>query len=140
MIQGTGSGVGKSLRRALFDAVGLFPEVPRGGDVVFVRRVIDALSPDAVRYAPGAVVEHLEMTGAPAWLRKMFVYGRSSRYYRATAAARTLTRAERLELFRRTVRAQRCSAADRARLFLLLAAGVALHMLGRWSAGQPRRA
>ena len=72
-----------AIRRALIEGVGSFEEVARGADVVFVRRVAEALGPGAVRYAPDAVVEHLEMTGATAWLRKMFIYGRSSRYYRA---------------------------------------------------------
>jgi glycosyltransferase involved in cell wall biosynthesis len=129
-----------AVRRALFDSVGPFEGVDRGGDVVFVRRVVEALCPGAVRYAPDAVVEHLEMTDARVWLRKMFIYGRSSRYYRAMPAARTLSGAERLDLFRRTVRDQRCALADRARLFALLAAGVALHLLGRWSSADPRRA
>jgi hypothetical protein len=128
-----------AVRRALFDSVGPFEEVDRGADVVFVHRVAAALCPGAVRYAPDAVVEHLEMTDARAWLRKMFIYGRSSRYYRVAPAARTLSGAERLDLFRRTVRDQRCVLADRARLFALLAAGVALHLLGRWSAAEPRR-
>jgi glycosyltransferase involved in cell wall biosynthesis len=128
-----------AVRRALFDSVGPFEEVDRGADVVFVRRVAAAVCPGAVRYAPGAVVEHLEMTDARAWLRKMFIYGRSSRYYRVAPAARTLSGAERLDLFRRTVRDQRCVLADRARLFALLAAGLALHLLGRWSGAEPRR-
>jgi hypothetical protein len=42
------------------------------------------------------------MTGPATWLRKMFIYGRSSRYYRAGTATRTLTRGERLALFRST--------------------------------------
>ena len=129
-----------AVARALFDSIGVFAEVDRGADVVFVRRACQALGPDAIRYVPEAVVEHLEMTGARVWLRKMFVYGRSSRYYRATPATRTLTGAERLDLFRRTVRGEGCALAECARLFALLAAGVALHLLGRWSATGPRGA
>ena len=123
-----------AVRREVIDAVGPFEEVARGADVVFVRRAAEALGPDAVRYVPGALVEHLEMTGAGAWLRKMFIYGQSSRYYRAAPAARALTGAERLRLFRATVGGMRGGIADRARLFALLSAGVALHRLGRWSA------
>ena len=80
------------------------------------------------------------MTGADAWLRKMFIYGRSSRYYRAAPAARALARAERRSLFRATVGSLRCGVADRARLFALLSAGVILHQLGRWGAGPIERA
>jgi hypothetical protein len=62
----------------------------------------------------------------------MFIYGRSSRYYRAAPAARMLTRSERIELFRRTIRSEQCSLSDRARLFTALALGVGLHLVGRW--------
>jgi hypothetical protein len=120
-------------------SVGSFAEVERGADVVLVRRVAEAMSPAAVRYAPGAVVEHLEITGTLAWLRKMFIYGRSSRYYRAAPGARMLTRAERLDLLRRTIRAECCSLTDRARLFAALSLGVALHLAGRWSAVEAPR-
>ena len=126
--------------RAVFESLGRFDEVERGADVVFVRRVAEALGPGTVRYVPEAIVEHLEMTDARVWLRKMFIYGRSSRYYRAAAATRVLTRAERFEVFRRTIRAERFTFPDRARLLALLTAGVALHVLGSWSAARVRRA
>jgi glycosyltransferase involved in cell wall biosynthesis len=128
------------VRRTLLDSVGPFAEVERGADVVFVRRVAETLSPAAVRYAPDAVVEHLEMTGALTWLRKMFIYGRTSRYYRAAPGPRMLTRSERIELFRRTIRSERCSLSDRARLFTALGLGVGLHLVGRWSAVEAPRA
>ena len=92
-----------AVRRGLFDRVGPFDEVARGADMVLVSRAARALGPGVVRYLPDAVVEHLEMTGPATWLRKMFIYGRSSRYYRAGTATRNLTTGERLALFRRTV-------------------------------------
>jgi glycosyltransferase involved in cell wall biosynthesis len=123
-----------AVRRAVFERVGRFDEVARGADVVFVRRVVDAESPDAVRYEATAVVEHLEIGSVWAWWRKMFIYGRSSRYYRSGPPTRALTNRERREVLRGTIRARGLSIAARALLSLLLGVGVGLHLVGRWTA------
>ena len=121
-------------RRAVFERLGAFDEVARGADVVFVRRAVDAYSPDAVRYCPAAVVEHLEIVSVWAWWRKMFIYGRTSWFYRSDPPTRALTNEERREVLRRTIRAERLSIAPRALLFAVLAIGVGLHLIGRWTA------
>jgi glycosyltransferase involved in cell wall biosynthesis len=129
-----------AVRRTVFDRLGPFAESARGEDVVFVRRVVDAYSLDAVRYAPDAAVEHLEITGLWTWSRKMFIYGRSSWYYRAgPPTTRALTNEERREVLGRTFRAQGYSVGTRALLFILLGLGVALHLIGRWTAFGIRR-
>jgi len=120
-----------AVRRTAFDALGPFPEGARGGDVVLVRRAVDAYGTNAVRYEPRMVVRHLEITSHGAWIRKMFVNGRTASVYRPVVATRSMTEAERAEVFRRTIRRHGFSRAQSGLLFLLLAAGVAAHRLGR---------
>jgi glycosyltransferase involved in cell wall biosynthesis len=122
-----------AVRRAVFETVGPFREVARGGDVILARRVVDVYAVDAVRYVPQAFVEHLEITGSWVWYRKMFTYGRTARTYHPLVSTRSLTSGERREVLRRTVQRRGYSRATSALLFVLLALGVGAHLLGRWT-------
>lgn len=126
-------------RRSILNAVGPFREVARGGDVILVRRAVDAYGVGSVRYEPQAVVQHLEVTGPGVWIRKMFIYGRTTRRYRPIVPTRSMTAAERSEVFRRTVRRHGYSRPKSAVLFMLLVAGVGAHLLGRWTAPKERK-
>lgn len=118
-------------RRELFDRLGPFPEIPRGGDVLFVRRVVENNGAAVVRYSSCILIRHLEVSGIWDWLRKMFIYGRTIRRNGPGASNRVLSAAEQTEVFRRTVRRRNYSPGKSAMLFTLLAMGVAAHWLGR---------
>ena len=117
-------------RRELFAQVGLFDERPRGADVIFVRRVIALHGTRAVRYQPGAIVEHLEMDSLNAYLRKAFVYGGSARLYAALAPPPALRLLQRLALWSQTARAGALGSAEAFYLFALLGLGVGVYNLG----------
>ena len=121
-------------RREVFDRVGLFDERARGGDVVFVQRVLALHGPGAVRYEPSAHVDHLEVSSARVYYRKAFLYGQSARRYTQVVRARPLRNTERFHIFRETVRRSRLSVADSGLLFLLLTIGVGCFQVG-WLRG-----
>jgi glycosyltransferase involved in cell wall biosynthesis len=127
-----------AVRRAAFDTVGPFCEIARGGDVILVRRAVDVCTVNAVRYTPQALVRHLEIAGPSAWVRKMFIYGRTTRKYRPITPTRCMTATERLEVFLHTVRRHQYSRAKRILLFILLSLGVGAYLLGRWTTVGPQ--
>src|SRR5207248_1337678 len=71
-----GSANNMAVRREIFERFGPFSERPRGSDALFVRRVVEALSPDAVRFLPELHVDHLEIATVRDYYRKVYVYGR----------------------------------------------------------------
>jgi len=122
-------------RREVFDRVGPFDQRARGGDVVFVQRVLAQWGPAAVRYEPAAQVDHLEVCSARVYFRKAMLYGRSARRYVRVVRARPLDNRERLHIFRETVRRSRLRPGDSTLLFTLLAIGVGFYWLGWWTVG-----
>ena len=119
------------VRRSVFDELGLFPEVFRNSDTVFVRRVVDAHGCDAVRFRRDVRVRRLEVATFPAFLAKQHIYGRDYRRYEAEAAVRTLTIGERIDLFRRVARDEGYSPVRSVCFLGALAAGAAAYELGR---------
>jgi glycosyltransferase involved in cell wall biosynthesis len=126
-------------RRSTFEQTGPFVEVARGSDMLFVRRVVQLQSPQAVVYAPEAFVRHLEVDDPWVWLRKMFLYGQTSGHYRSLFPARTLNPAEQFEVFRQTARRHGYAIGSCAVLFAMLVLGVLLFRIGRWSRLVPKR-
>jgi glycosyltransferase involved in cell wall biosynthesis len=128
-----------AVRRSVIDRVrgsarGPFPEVMRGGDVVFMHQVIAAYSCAAIQYRDEIRVRHLEIARPRDWLRKMRIYGESSRHYGRMVNARPLSYRERLDVFNAVARKRRHAAGDVALLTALLAAGAAAYETGRRSA------
>jgi glycosyltransferase involved in cell wall biosynthesis len=124
-----------AVRRAALETVGPFCEVARGGDVILIQSAIEAYNVKAVRYAPQALVLHLEITGPWVWIRKRFIYGRASRKYRPIVRRfRSMTAIEGLEVFRRTVGRHGYSRSKSTLLLILLALGLCAYRLGRWTA------
>ena len=93
-----------------------------------MRRVVAALSPDAVRYSPELHVEHLEIATLRDYYRKAYVYGRSFRRFGPRGPVRPLRTRERLRVWQRAVEAR--PRAEAAALLAVLAAGAA-----SWCAG-----
>lgn len=120
--------------REAFERCGPFVERPRGSDTILVRRVVDALGCDAVRYAPEARVVHLEVRTLGDYFGKMRTYGKSRRQYAAIIVARALNSRERWMIYRRTVRQMELSLTQSFLLLLLLAWGVGCWYAGSWQA------
>ena len=118
------------VRHDAFEELGHFDRRPRGADVIFVQRVLQRYGTGAVRYQPGAVVNHLEVHSAPVYFRKAFVYGRSARDYCRVVPARPLRNRERFTIFRQVVRDEALSPLHSAYLLLLLSVGAAAYGLG----------
>ena len=119
-------------RRSLFDDLGLFAAVQRNADVVFVRRVVDARSTDAVIYRRDVAVRRLEITSAIDYYRKQAIYGRDLPRYQKIANARPLRMSERLSVFRRVVRKRGHGPLDALFLLVSLSVGALCYDIGRW--------
>ena len=118
-------------RRVIFDQAGLFDELPRGADVIFIQRVLKRFGTRAVVYEPSALVDHTEIDSALVYWRKAFVYGKSARRYSQIVDARPLSHRQRLRVFRHVVRRNAFGPIDSAYLFLLLLIGVVAYGAGR---------
>jgi glycosyltransferase involved in cell wall biosynthesis len=112
-----------AVRRCLFDKLGPFLALDRGGDVVFVRRAIDEYSCSIVRYYPDICIHHLEITSVWKYYQKQWIYGRSYRNYGTIVSVRPLANRERLQVFKRTLQRRGYSWAESAYLFFLLSMG-----------------
>lgn len=95
-----------AVRKRLFDDLGPFLERARGSDTIFIQRCIDRYSCNIVRYSSQMQVRHLEIDGPNKYLRKLFVYGKSSSKYSQVVNARSLTNRERCQVFRSTSNAR----------------------------------
>jgi len=126
-----GSGNNMAVRREVFDRLGPFSERRRGSDTLFVRRVVEALSPDAVRFLPELHVDHLEIATVRDYYRKLYVYGRSFRRFAPLGRVRPLTTRERLGVWRATVESR--PPRDAAALLGVLALGVLFWWAGSLS-------
>lgn len=111
------------VRAELFEKLGPFPPVYRNSDVVFVRRVVDAHSCDAVIYSKPVSVLRLEVNTPWSYYGKMVTYGRDYNRYGKVAAVRPLNSNERMEIFRRTVSSKGYSSLQAAYLFAVLGFG-----------------
>jgi glycosyltransferase involved in cell wall biosynthesis len=123
-----------AVRKTLFSELGPFVEIPRGADVVFVRRCIDRKSCDAVCYSRVVKVRHLEIDSGRRYFEKLFIYGRSIRCYGHIANARPMTSRERLFVFRNTIKNKQYSWTRSTFLIGLLFVGLLYWIFGGISA------
>ena len=121
-----------AVRRSLFDQIGLFHEILRGADTVFVRRTADVLGCGSVVYAPEMCVCHQEVHHVADFYKKRIIYGESNSRTRSLGSARPLRVRERIRIFRRTVRDFDYSLVGAAELLALLGLGVLCYEFGRW--------
>jgi len=122
------------VRKSLFERLGPFLERPRGADTLFVRKAARERSCAAIRYLPTAVVTHLELDRLSTYYRKVFLYGRHRRRNNPILRTRALDFAERMAVFRTTVRAGGYSLARSATLLGALGLGSLAWFLGSASA------
>jgi len=98
-----------AVRRCVFDSLGLFLDLPRGADALFVRQLAKERSCARIRYLASAVVTHLELDRVSVYYKKVFLYGRHRRRNNSILRTRPLDLVERMEIYRRTVTAGRYS-------------------------------
>jgi hypothetical protein len=119
------------VRRSVFERLGLFPEVYRNSDAVYVRKVVDAFSCGAVSYGEQVSVRRLEVASVRDYITKQHIYGRDLNRYGTIADARPLSTKERLFLYRQAVRHYRYSPLIAVYLITLLTMGVVGYESGR---------
>ena len=112
-----------AVRRNLFDSLGMFLDLPRGADAIFVRLVAKERSCARIRYLASAVVTHLELDRVSVYYKKVFLYGRHRRRTNSSLRTRPLNLVERMEIYRRTVTAGRYSLVRSAALLGVLGLG-----------------
>jgi len=121
-----------AVRRSVFECCGPFRAIWRGADSLFVDRVITRFSHDAVRYAPSAAIQHLEMTSVWTWWRKKTLYGRS---YERTVALRKshegLSLRQRRDIIRGAIRSGGYAGLQAMLLVVLAGAGATAFQFGR---------
>ncbi|HYQ73126.1 MAG TPA: glycosyltransferase [Gammaproteobacteria bacterium] len=120
-----------AVRRSVFEELGPFPEVYRNSDAVFVRKVVDRFSVNAVSYGEQMSVRRLEVASIWDYFMKAHVYGRDLNRYSLIAEARPLRTAERLAVFRRALRHYRYPVFTALYLILLLVTGVISYDSGK---------
>ena len=120
-----------AFRRCVFDSIGLFPERTRGGDTIFVRRAVDKLGPEAVRYIPSMKTTHLELASLNAYYNKRLIYGQSNERITEIVPFRPLKNRERWRVFTSLARRHKLSLRKKLTLLALLAPGVLLYEGGR---------
>jgi len=122
-----------AVRKALFNELGPFLNIPRGADTIFVRRVADAYSGGVIHYCPNVVVTHLEISSVAAYYRNVFLYGRHRVLNNKITYAKSLNTRQRLKIFRRVTHNYGFSTLRAVRLLGLLAGGAIMWYLGTWS-------
>ena len=128
-----------AVRASMFDRLGRFAEVRRGADTVWVQAAARRLSPRTVRFTPDALVHHMEITSLAQYYQKMWLYGRSSRRNRSRTY-RGFSPRDRLQVYRRTVAAERYGWAEASTLLLLLTAGgLCYDLAARWPLAAARK-
>jgi glycosyltransferase involved in cell wall biosynthesis len=127
-----------AVKRELFDRLGLFREIARGADTIFVRRAVDEYGHSIACYCPEACVRHLEIDSEWDYYRKQLIYGGSNRNSAEVAAYRPLTNRERGEVFRQTAGRSGYSVPKAALLLCLLGLGAICYELGRRLTIRPR--
>jgi glycosyltransferase involved in cell wall biosynthesis len=121
-----------AVRRSVFEELGVFPEVMRNADTVFVRRLVDAYSCSAAKYEPTIAVDRLELANLRQYYSKLNTYGRDFAKYSTVAPVRVLSNSERFSVFRKTADNYNCSLGQAVLLFALLAIGGISYDVGRF--------
>lgn len=121
------------MRREAYDRFGPFVERNRGADTIFIRRVVDGVSCEAVTFSADMIIDHLEMNRFKDYLKKMFIYGRSRKRYRHIMVTEALDFSDRFSVFKSAIRNNDYSALLTATLSGALGLSVGCWQLGSLS-------
>jgi glycosyltransferase involved in cell wall biosynthesis len=112
-----------AVRRSLLEEFGPFPERMRGGDTMFVQRVVSALGIGCVAVVPGMGVDHLEVSGLRDYYHKRMVYGASNALLSQEVPFRPLSNEQRFAVLRALLTRRRVAPWAAAALLLFLIPG-----------------
>ena len=112
-----------AVRRALLDTYGPFPERSRGGDTMFVQRVVRALGTDAVAFVREMGVDHLEVTQLADYYHKRTIYGASNERLSQEVPFRPLSSGQRFAVLKALLLRGRVAPWDAVVLLALLVPG-----------------
>lgn len=119
-----------AVRRSLFDDLGLFVEIDRGADVVFVNSVVNKHSTRAVEYLETMMVRHMEIKQPLDFYKKNFTYGFSLNQTKQFPNFRSISFSQRLAIYKNVVRNEKYSYPKSLALLILLFVGAVF-----WQAG-----
>jgi glycosyltransferase involved in cell wall biosynthesis len=92
-----------AVQREIFERLGPFSEMARGGDTGFIQKYLRS-TPDAkLAYLPGMLIHHLELERFKDWLGKQVIRGESNKRLGWRGEHKDLTAAMRWRIFRRTI-------------------------------------
>jgi hypothetical protein len=112
-----------AFRKTVFDRIGDFDRVQRGGDSLLLRRALTALGGcSIVRYDSEMIVRHLEIISASDYLEKKSTYGHVRAATRELGTPEPLPLLTRLRVAGKTLAGQ--SASDAVRFCGVLIAGM----------------
>ena len=120
-----------AVRRSVFDQFGSFQERIRGGDTVFVQRVVHSLGVSVVHFEPRMEVDHLEITSTIQHYQKQAVYGGSNEKLGRTVPFRPLSNRQRLSIVYSMLRERVLSPWELGLLCFLLVPGALIYERGR---------
>ncbi len=128
-----------AVRRSVFDQIGLFSEVARGGDVMLVRKVLNQATDykHSIRYTPTMFVDHLEFNSVAEYFKKVFVHSRSVARLHEKSLMRPLTNRERHHAFRDMLIMERYSTLESILAYFTIAFGLLFWIAG-WSFPLPQ--
>lgn len=120
--------------RSAWDRHGPFDDRPRGGDTIFIRRLVDLEGCGAVKFTRGMRISHLEINGPLTYIKKTFIYGRSMQSYSQSVPSKPLSFRDRLQVYWKASRDNGYGFFRFAALGIFLIAGIAAWSLGRFTA------
>jgi len=119
-----------AVKAELFERIGLFCDVRRGGDTEFVQRYVSSGHNTECAFLPGMAVLHLEIANIADWLKKQRIRGGSNRGIGRVSDYRNLSLAARLKVFRYCVRRNNYPLMKSFSLFVLLLIGNLFYRTG----------
>ena len=123
-----------AVRRKLFEDLGLFVEIDRGADVIFVNRVVNKHSTRAVEYLEPMKVRHMEIERPFDYYKKNFIYGLSLNQCKQMANFQSISFRQRLSIYKNVITKQRYSYLKSTALLILLFVGALFWQAGAVSA------
>lgn len=116
-----------AVRRSLFEKFGLFQERLRGGDTIFMQKVVHSLGQLVVRFNPEMEVDHMEITSIDHYYSKRAVYGASNEHLATEVPFKPLSNHHRLIVFFTLIRQKILSHWDAFLLIILLIPGAVIY-------------
>lgn len=123
-----------AVRRSLFEKFGLFQERLRGGDTLFVQKVVQSLTPSVVRFNPEMEVDHMEITSIDHYYSKRAIYGTSNEHLAKEVPFKPLPNRHRLTILIDLLRQKVLKPWDGLLLLLLLIPGAIIYERARGEA------